>query len=110
MPDESGPSARTIWLALAGAVLPFLTIAIGWWIAEAALKDSDNASWDRASRWVLRATLAAVAVGLVCCIPLLRYLRGPGGSILATFVGLVYVVGLFFFDLWRYVNTSAPFP
>ena len=109
-PIGSASDAKTIYFAAFGAALPFLTIAVGWWIADASLKDSDDAAWDRAGNCVYAATCAAMVIGSVCCIPLFRHIHGLGRGALAIVVGVVYVVGLFFFNLWAYFKTSGPFP
>jgi hypothetical protein len=99
-----------MYFAAFGAALPFLAIAVGWWIADASLKDSDDAAWDTAGNWVYAAACAAAAIGSVCCIPLFRHIHRPGRGVLAFAIGVLYVVALFVFNLWAYFKTSGPFP
>jgi hypothetical protein len=110
MSGEGGPSARTIWLALAGAVLPYATIALGWWIAELIVHGRDDATWETASNWVYIAATVAVVVGIACNVPILRRVPAEHRGVLAVSIGIAYFFGLAVFNFIVYFRTSGPFP
>jgi hypothetical protein len=107
----NGPSARTIWLALAGAALPYATVAMGWWIADLIFHGRDDATWETAANWVYIAVTVAVGFGIVCNVPLLRRVRAAHQrAVLAVLIGIAYFFGLAVFNFIAYFRTSAPFP
>jgi hypothetical protein len=110
MSDEGGPSTRTIWFALAGAALPYATVALGWWIADLAFQSRDDLTRETAREWVYAAIAASVAVGILLPFPLLRCIRSVGHILLALFIVIAYFFGLAVVDFIAYVKSGGPFP
>lgn len=105
------PPVRRPWLVLAGLALPFATVAVGWWIADAAAAGRrDDLWWDAAGTWVFWAVIVALMIAAACFLPVAGQMRHPSQVILAVILGVLYFVALFLFNVFAYFRTSGPFP
>ena len=107
---ECGRSTLTIWFAIAGAALPYTTVALGWWIAGLRFRYYDEMTRETASNFVYPAIAASVAIGILLTVPLLRRVRSVSHILLALFIAIAYFFGLGVVDFIAYVKWGGPFP
>lgn len=109
--DPPSLTAGRFWIAGVGVLLPYVTVAIGWCIAEmAAGGERDNTWWEDAGTWVCHSTLLALAICAWLCRPMLLLARSPGRISLIILAISSYVVSLFVVNLWSALAAGAPFP
>lgn len=110
-PTDLAPARVRRWLVLGGLALPFITLAIGWWLADklADGKRSDD-WWSTAGLPVHAALLGALVVAAWCCVPAFRRIEPADQVVLAGVLVTAYFIFLFGFDFHSFLGTGAPFP